>query len=445
MSNPIKVGLIGLGTVGQGVIHVLRTNAAEIERRVGRPVIVTHASARDLSKLRAVSLEGITLVSDPMQIAAEADVDVVVEVIGGNTVAKAVILAALARGKPVVTANKALLAEDGNAIFSAARKAGVPVAFEASVAGGIPIIKAIREGLAGNRIESLAGIINGTCNYILTQMTTQGQAYAEALADAQQLGYAEADPTFDVEGVDAAHKLTILASIAFGMPLSFAGVACEGIATVTLQDIQLANTLGYRIKLLGIAKRHVMQLPGEERLEGVELRVHPTLIPDDHLLAKVDGVLNSVVVQGNAVGQIGFYGRGAGGNATASAVIADLIDVARSLGGNVQQQVPALAFQPEAMQALPLLPISQIESSYYLRLRVADEPGVLKALTGILAAHDISIEAILQKEPRGGEDATVALITSQVIERNFDAAMAQMCALPFVRVGASRLRVEHFK
>ncbi|MES2884840.1 MAG: homoserine dehydrogenase [Pseudomonadota bacterium] len=436
MSSPVRVGLIGLGTVGQGVVSVLRENAVEIERRVGRPVIVTHASARDLGKPREVSLDGITLVSHPMQIAREADVDVVVEVIGGNTVAKEVILAALARGKPVVTANKALLAEEGNSIFGAALKAGVPVAFEASVAGGIPIIKAIREGLAGNRIESLAGIINGTCNYILTQMTVKGQPYAEALADAQKLGYAEADPTFDVEGVDAAHKLTILASIAFGMPLSFAGVACEGIATVTAQDITLAGTLGYRIKLLGIAKR----ADG-----GVELRVHPTLIPDDHLLAKVDGVLNSVVVTGNAVGQIGFYGRGAGGKATASAVIADLVDVARSLGSDARHQVPALAFQPDAVAALPLLPIKQIESSYYLRLRVADEPGVLKALTGILAAHDISIEAILQKEPRGGEDATVALITSRVIEHHFDAAMAEMCALPFVREGASRLRVEHFK
>ncbi len=436
MTNPVRVGLIGLGTVGQGVVSVLRENAIEIARRVGRPVVITHASARDIQRARPISLDGVTLVADAMQIARDADVDVVVEVIGGNTVAKDVILAALARGKPVVTANKALLAEEGNAIFGAALKAGVPVAFEASVAGGIPIIKAIREGLAGNRIDSLAGIINGTCNYILTQMTVKGQPYAEALADAQKLGYAEADPTFDVEGVDAAHKLTILASIAFGMPLSFKGVACEGISKVTAQDITLASTLGYRIKLLGIAKRSDA---------GAELRVHPTLIPDDHLLAKVDGVLNSVVVQGNAVGQIGFYGRGAGGNATASAVIADLVDVARSLGSEPKHQVPALAFQPDAVTALPLLPVRDIESSFYLRLRVADEPGVLKALTGILAAHEISIEAILQKEPRGGEDATVALITSRVVEHRFDAALAEMCALPFVREGASRLRVEHFK
>ena len=436
MNTPVKVGLIGLGTVGQGVVQVLRDNAAEIERRVGRAVVVTHASARDTKKARPISLDGITLVPDALTLAKTADVDVIVEVIGGHTVAKDAILAALARGRPVVTANKALLAEDGNAIFEAARTAGVPVAFEASVAGGIPIIKAIREGLAGNRIDSLAGIINGTCNYILTQMTVKGQPYAEALADAQKLGYAEADPTFDVEGVDAAHKLTILASIAFGMPLSFAGVAREGISFVTAQDISLAGTLGYRIKLLGIAKRSG---------QGVELRVHPTLIPDDHLLAKVDGVLNSVVVQGNAVGQIGFYGRGAGGNATASAVIADLVDVARGLGGDARHQVPALAFQPDAVKSLPLLPISQIESCYYLRLRVADEPGVLKALTGILAEHDISIEAILQKEPRGDDDATVALITDRVPAHRFNAALAAMQALPFVREGAARIRVEHFK
>ncbi len=436
MSKTIRVGLIGLGTVGCGVIRVLQKNAAEIERRVGCPVVVTHAVARDMKKPREVSLEGITLVPDALTLASTADVDVVVEVIGGHTVAKDAILAALARGKPVVTANKALLAEDGNAIFDAALKAGQPVAFEASVAGGIPIIKAIREGLAGNQIESLAGIINGTCNYILTQMSAKGQPYAEALADAQRLGYAETDPTFDVEGVDAAHKLTILASIAFGIPLSFKAVACEGIARVTAQDITIAQTLGYRIKLLGIAKRSAA---------GVELRVHPTLIPDDHLLAKVDGVLNSVLVQGNAVGQIGFYGRGAGGDATASSVIADLVDVARGIVHGAPYTVPALAFQPSSLKAVPLLPIAEVESCFYLRLRVADEPGVLKALTGILAEHDISIEAILQKEPRGDEDATVALITSKVVQARFDAALAAMQALPFVREGASRLRVEHFK
>jgi homoserine dehydrogenase len=399
-------------------------------------VVITHASARDLSRKRDELLGGITLVRDPMAIARDADIDVMVEVIGGMTPAKELILAAVNRGKPVVTANKALLALEGNEIFAAAEKAGVALAFEASVAGGIPIIKAIREGLSGNYVSGLAGIINGTCNYILTQMTVKGQSFADALADAQKLGYAEADPTFDIEGIDAAHKLTILASIAFGIPLSFPAVACEGISAITAQDIQIAQTLGYRIKLLGIAKRAAA---------GVELRVHPTLIPDDQLLAKVDGVLNSVLVQGNAVGQVGFYGRGAGGDATASAVVADLVDVARGLGAEAHRHVPALAFQPAAVQALNLLPISAIESCYYLRLRVADEPGVLKGLTGILAEHDISIEAILQKEPRGDEDATVALITDRVAEQRFNDALAAIEALPFVREGAARIRVEHFK
>ncbi|MGQ0503176.1 MAG: homoserine dehydrogenase [Panacagrimonas sp.] len=436
MSAPIRVGLIGLGTVGQGVLRVLRTNADEIARRVGRPLVVTHASARDLGRAREVSLDGIELVADPMHIAREARVDVVVEAIGGIEPARGLILAAVSRGKPVVTANKALLAEHGNPIFRAAAAAGVPVAFEASVAGGIPIIKAIREGLAGNRISSVAGIINGTCNYILTQMTVKGQSFADALADAQKLGYAEADPTFDVEGVDAAHKLTILASIAFGIPLSFASVASEGITRITAQDIQLAQTLGYRIKLLGLAKRSEA---------GVSLRVHPTLVPDDQLIARVDGVLNAVLVQGNAVGPVGFYGRGAGGDATASAVVADLVDLARGLGAGARHQVPALAFGADAVRALPILPISDIESSYYLRLRVADEPGVLKGITGVLAESDISIEAILQREPREHEDATIALITSVVPEGAFDAALAGLRALPFVREDASRIRVEHFK
>lgn len=432
---PLRIGLLGLGTVGQGVIRVLRRNAGEIERRVGRPVVVTHASTRDPGKRREESLDGITLVADPMEIAARADVDVVVELIGGTTTARDLVLAAIARGKPVVTANKALLALDGNAVFAAAREKGVMVAFEASVGGGIPVIKAIREGLAGNRIEALAGIINGTCNYILTQMTEKGQAFGDALADAQRLGYAEADPTFDVEGVDAAHKLTILASIAFGMPLNFPAVAVEGITKVTPQDIKIAQALGYRIKHLGIAKR----TPA-----GAELRVHATLIPEDRLLAKVDGVLNSILLQGDAVGQMGLYGRGAGGDATASAVVADLVDVARALGSAPQHYVPSLAFQPDSVQALPVRPLDDVESAHYLRVTVADEPGVLKAITSILAEFDISIEAILQKEPRGGDDATVAVITSVIPESRFNAALARVRALPFVREGISRFRVEHF-
>ncbi|WP_211226191.1 homoserine dehydrogenase [Solimonas flava] len=432
---PIRVGVIGLGTVGQGVLRLLKDNAAEITRRVGRPLLVTHAAARDPAKPRDCDLSGVSVVTDPMTVAREADVDIVVELIGGISPARELIEAAVGRGKPVVTANKALLAEDGNRVFAAARRGGVSIAFEAAVAGGIPVIKAIREGLAGNRIERLAGIINGTCNYILTQMQEKGQSFADALRDAQRLGYAEADPTFDIEGLDAAHKLTILASIAFGMPLDAASVTTEGITRVTPQDIQIAQVFGYRIKLLGIAKR------GDA---GVELRVHPTLVPETSLLAKVDGVLNSVLVRGNAVGEVGLYGRGAGGDATASAVIADLVDLARGLGADPSHAVPALAFQPDAVQPLPVLPMSAVASAFYLRLKVADEAGVLSKLTTILATHDISVEAILQREPQGNEDAHVALITSVVRQERFDHALVEMLRLPFVREGAACLRVEKF-
>jgi homoserine dehydrogenase len=432
---PFRIGLVGLGNVGQGVVRLLQQNGEEIARRLGRPLQITHAAARDLQRSRDCDLSGITLGTDALALAREADVDVVVELIGGQTLAADVILAALQRGKPVVTANKALLAEDGNRIFAAARRADVPVAFEAAVAGGIPIIKAIREGLAGNRIESLAGIINGTSNYILTQMAEKGETFADALAQAQKLGYAEADPSFDIQGVDAAHKLTILASIAFGMPLNFAAIATEGITAVTPQDIRIAHALGYRIKHLGIAKRGP---------QGVELRVHPTLIPEDRLLAKVDGVLNSILLQGNAVGQVGFYGRGAGGEATASAVIADLIDVARAAGTSAVQHVPALGFQPAAIESLAIVPPADVQSAYYLRLRVLDEPGVLKAITSIFAELDISIEAILQREPREDDDATVAVITSMVPERHFNDAVVRIEAQPFVRESASRFKVEHF-
>lgn len=435
MSKAIRIGVVGLGTVGQGVLRLLKNNAAEITRRVGVPVRVTDAAARDLTRARDCDLAGVRLWDDSLRLAREADVDVVVELIGGKTAALDVILAAVARGKPVVTANKALLAESGNDVFEAARANGVVVAFEAAVAGGIPIIKAIREGLAGNVIDGVAGIINGTCNYILTQMAEKGESFEDALAVAQRLGYAEADPSFDVGGIDAAHKLAILSAIAFGMPLSFDKIAIEGITKVTPEDIKIAQVFGYRIKLLGIAKRHG---------DTVELRVHPTLIPDDTLLAKVDGVLNAVVVHGNAVGQVGFYGRGAGGDATASAVVADILDVARALAADPRHAVPALAFQPDALQPLPVLPVADSESAFYLRLRVADEPGVLSQLTAILAAHDISVEAILQREPRGGDDATVALITSVIPERRFDDALVEMQKLPFVRAGVARFRVEKF-
>lgn len=436
MNKPVlKVGILGLGTVGQGVLRLLKNNAEEIERRVGRKLQVSHVSARSAGKARDCDLSGIEVLSDAMQLATQADVDIIVETIGGISPARELIEVALTRGKPVVTANKALLAEHGNELFALARKQNLSIGFEAAVAGGIPVIKAIREGLAGNRIDKLAGIINGTCNYILTQMQSKGQSFADALADAQKLGYAEADPTFDIGGFDAAHKLTILASIAFGMPLNFAAVSVEGIQSVTAQDIEIAKVFGYRIKLLGLAKRGV---------GGVELRVHPTLIPESTLLAKVDGVLNSVVISGNAVGEVGLYGRGAGGDATASAVVADLVDLARGFGGDVRHAVPALAFQPEAVQSLAIAPAGAVESAFYLRLKVADEPGVLSRLTAILAEHQISVEAILQREPSGHEDAHVALITSVIAQQRFDHALNEIRKLPFVRSDAARLRVEKF-
>lgn len=430
---PLKVGIVGLGTVGQGVVRVLAKNAAAIAARAGRPIVVTDVSVRTANAPRDCVLDGIRVHSTPEAVVA-ADVDVVCELIGGTVLANDLILAALAAGKSVVTANKALIAERGNALIAEADARGLSLAFEAAVAGGIPIIKVLREGLTANAIDSLAGIINGTSNYILTQMTAKGQSFADALADAQKLGYAEADPTFDVEGIDAAHKLTILASIAFGTPLNFAAVATEGLSKVHAQDIQLARELGYRIKSLGIAKRSE---------HGVELRVHPTLVPDDHLLAKTDGALNAVRVHGNAVGQTVYVGRGAGGEPTASAVIADLIDIARLNGA--QPVVPALGFTSASLAAQPSLSIGAVESAFYLRLTVADEPGVLRALTSILAEADISIEAILQKEPEDNEDARIAIITSVISGSRFDAALERIRALPFVRADMSRLRVEHFE
>ncbi|MBL6749265.1 MAG: homoserine dehydrogenase [Nevskia sp.] len=435
MSAPLRVGLIGLGTVGQAVLRVLARNGDEIARRCGRRVVVTHAAMRDPHRVRDCDLAGITVGTDPHAVAG-ADVDAVVELIGGISPARELILAALGRGRAVVTANKALLAEHGNQISQAARAAGAHLAYEAAVGGGIPIIKVLREGLAANSIDSLAGIINGTSNYILTQMAARGQSFADALADAQKLGYAEADPTFDVEGVDAAHKLAILASIAFGVPLNFAAVAREGIGQVTPQDIQLAQELGYCIKPLGLAKRSA---------EGIQMWVHPTLVPAAHPLARTDGALNAIRVHGDAVGQIVCAGRGAGGEATASAVIADLVDVARMQGAAPRHLVPDLGFQPGALRELPVVPAGNVASAYYLRLRVADEPGVLRAITSILAELDISIEAILQKEPREHEDATLAIITSEIADARARGALERMQALPFVRPGASRLRVEHFE
>jgi homoserine dehydrogenase len=439
MTEPIRVGLLGLGTVGQGLVRLLKHNRGEYVRRLGRPIIVTHAFARDLSRKRDCDLTGIKVVNDPHVITKEAPVDVVVELLGGMEPARSLIFEAIARGKPVVSANKALLAEDGDTLFAAARKAGVGIGFEASVAGGIPILRVLREGLAGNRIEGLAGIVNGTSNYILTQMAERRVDFAAALAEAQAQGYAEANPAFDVDGIDAAHKLTILASLAFGIPLSFPGVATEGIREVTARDITLSKELGYRIKPLAIAKR------GAGR---IELRVHPTLVPADHLLARVDGVLNSIIVQSDAVGATGYYGRGAGGDATASAVVADLLEIARELGAHAHFQAHPLGYDPAAVQQQPLVPMKDVECAHYLRLRVADTPGVLKAITSILAELDISIEAILQKEPHGKsggkEDAMVAIITSVVAEQRFAQALEKLLALKFVRPGSTHLRVEHF-
>jgi homoserine dehydrogenase len=439
MTEPIRVGLLGLGTVGQGLMRLLKHNRGEYVRRLGRPIIVTHAFVRDVARKRDCDLTGIEVVTDPHAITREAPVDVVVELLGGMEPARALILEAIGRGKPVVTANKALLAEDGNTLFAAAKQKGVAIAFEASVAGGIPILRVLREGLAGNRIEGLAGIVNGTSNYILTQMAERGLDFAAALAEAQAQGYAEANPAFDVDGIDAAHKLTILASLAFGIPLSFPGVATMGIRDVTARDITLAQELGYRIKPLAIAKR------GAGR---IELRVHPTLVPAEHLLARVDGVLNSIIVQSDAVGATGYYGRGAGGDATASAVVADLLEIARELGAHAHFQAHPLGYDPAAVQQQPLVPMKDVECAHYLRLRVADTPGVLKAITSILAELDISIEAILQKEPHGKkgdkEDAMVAIITSVVAEHRFASALDKLLALKFVRPGSTHLRVEHF-
>jgi homoserine dehydrogenase len=434
MNPTLKVGLIGLGTVGQGVVRVLARNGAQIARRAGRPIEITAAATRDPSKPRDCELKGVKTSADPFSV-VRADVDVVVELIGGLDPAERLIGEALGRGRHVVTANKALLAERGAALFQRAQAAGSAFAFEAAVAGGIPIIKILREGLAANRISGIAGIINGTSNYILTQMREREAAFAEVLAEAQQLGYAEADPTFDIEGIDAAHKLTILAAIAFGTPLAKGVVRAEGISQIQAQDIALAGELGYRIKSLGIAK---------QTARGAELRVHPTLIPEDKLLAKVDGVLNAVLVDGDAVGQTVYVGRGAGAEATASAVIADLVDIARLHGAPARHWVAPLGSSGQAAPSPTLLPIEEIESAYYLRLRVADEAGVLRELTSILAAADISVEAILQKEPKPGTDATIAIITSVVSEARIRQALDRIQQLPFVRSGTVRLRVEHF-
>lgn len=432
--NPVKVGLLGLGTVGGGTVNVLRRNAHEIIRRAGRGIRITHAATRDLGKPRICNTDDIVLTTDPFEVVDNPDVQIIVELIGGYGLARELVLRAIEQGKHVVTANKAMIALHGNEIFAAAQKKGVMVAFEAAVCGGIPIIKAIREGLAANHIEWLAGIINGTTNFILTEMRDRGRDFAEVLAEAQQLGYAEADPTFDVEGIDAAHKLTILASIAFGIPLQFEKAYTEGISRITRDDVAYAEQLGYRIKHLGIARRTEA---------GIELRVHPTLIPYRRLIANVDGVMNAVLVKGDAVGPTLYYGAGAGAEPTASAVVADLVDVVRTLTSDPENRVPHLAFQADALVDLPILPMEEVETAYYLRMQAQDRPGVLAEVTRILGDLQISIEAILQKEPApGASDVPIIMLTHRVRERQMNEAIRRIEGLKAIFGPITRIRLE---
>jgi homoserine dehydrogenase len=432
--KPVKIGILGLGTVGCGTVTVLHRNAVEITRRAGRDIKIVQASARDVSKPRNCATEGIALTADPMEVVRNPEIDVVVELIGGYELARELVLEAISNGKHVVTANKALIAVHGNEIFKAAQHKGVMVAFEAAVAGGIPIIKAIREGLAGNRIEWLAGIINGTGNFILTEMRDKGRDFDDVLKEAQALGYAEADPTFDVEGIDAAHKLTILAAIAFGIPLQFDRAFTEGITKITRDDVMYAEQLGYRIKHLGIARRTD---------KGVELRVHPTLIPERRLIANVDGVMNAVLVKGDAVGPTLYYGAGAGAEPTASAVVADIVDVVRTLTTDPNNRVPHLAFQADALSDLPILDIEQTEPAYYLRMQASDRPGVLADVTKILGDLGISIEAILQKEPSEGEkEVPIIMLTHRVAEQNMNQAIDKLEALDSISGKVTRIRLE---
>jgi len=432
--KPIKVGLLGIGTVGAGTFNVLKRNQEEIVRRAGRAIEI--AMVADLNAERARELTGGTceVVSDGNLVVNHPEIDIVIELIGGYGIAKELVLKAIANGKHVVTANKALLATHGNEIFRAAQDKGVMVAFEAAVAGGIPIIKALREGLTANRIQWIAGIINGTTNFILSEMRDKGLDFATVLQQAQALGYAEADPTFDIEGVDAAHKATIMAAIAFGVPMQFDKAHIEGITKLEATDIRYAEQLGYRIKLLGITKRTE---------QGIELRVHPTLIPAKRLIANVEGAMNAVLVQGDAVGATLYYGKGAGAEPTASAVIADLVDITRLASADPEHRVPYLAFQPNAMSDIAILPMSEVVTSYYLRMHVADQTGVLADVTRILADFAISIDAMLQKEPAEGEARTdIIILTHQTQEKNIVAALAKIEALPFVFGAVTKLRLE---
>jgi homoserine dehydrogenase len=434
--QPMRVGLLGMGTVGRGTWTVLNRNAAEITRRAGRPIRITQIATRTPEKARALlqHTDGVEVNADVGALVRRDDVDIVLELIGGIEPARSLVLQAIALGKHVVTANKALLAAHGNEIFAAAQKAGVMVAFEAAVAGGIPIIKALREGLTANRIEWIAGIINGTSNFILSEMRRTGASFETVLKEAQARGYAEADPTFDVDGIDAAHKLAIMSAIAFGVPMQFDKAYTEGISKLMHEDIRYAEELGYRIKLLGITRRAE---------EGIELRVHPTLVPATRLIANVEGSMNAVLVKGDAVGSTLYYGPGAGAEPTASAVIADLVDVTRMHTADPEHRVPHLAFQPDQLSDIPFLPMGEVVTSYYLRMRVLDRPGVLADITRILADRDISIDAMIQKEPSEGEDQTdIILLTHQSIERQVTDAIAKIEALVTVRGKVVRIRME---
>jgi homoserine dehydrogenase len=441
--KPIQVGLLGIGTVGSGTFKVLQRNQEEIQRRAGRAIRIAAVADLDVARARSIVGDAAQVVDDARRVIADPAIDIVVELIGGTTVAKALVLEAIAKGKHVVTANKALLAVHGNEIFAAAHAKGVMIGFEAAVAGGIPIIKALREGLTANRLEWVAGIVNGTTNFILSEMRDKGLDFGSVLKEAQRLGYAEADPTFDIEGIDAAHKATIMCAIAFGVPMQFAKAHVEGITALQATDIRYAEQLGYRIKLIAMARR---------TSGGIELRVHPTLIPSKRLIANVEGAMNAVVVQGDAVGTTLYYGKGAGSEPTASAVVADLVDITRLHTADPDHRVPHLAFQPDALAATPILPMEEVVTAYYLRLRVADQTGVLSRITTILAEHDISIDAVLQRPGAEGASAEaraegerptdLIILTHDTREGRMNQAMATMQALPTVLAPIVRIRKE---
>lgn len=431
----VKIGILGLGTVGSGTVSVLKRNSKEISRRAGRGIEILRAADKNLDSPKTCDLNGIDLTDDAFSVVNDPEIQIIVELIGGTGIARDLVMQAIENGKHVVTANKALIAMHGNELFAKAQEKGVTIAFEAAVAGGIPIIKAIREGLAANRIEWLAGIINGTGNFILTEMRDKGRDFDDVLSEAQALGYAEADPTFDVEGIDAAHKLTILASLAFGINLQFDKTFTEGISKITTEDVVYAEELGYRIKHLGIARKSD---------KGIEMRVHPTLIPERRLIANVDGVMNAVLVNADAVGPTLYYGAGAGAEPTASAVVADLVDVARAMETAPEQRVALLGFQPDAILDTPVVAQDEFETSYYVRMQADDRPGVLAEVTTIFAENGISIEAVIQKEPAEGQTRVcLIMLTSRIVERNMNQALAQIEALDSIEGDVIKIRVEH--